>query len=135
MCVPVEPCNTVLPADAARLISPKWCVGAVRYGSVQPDEASPQAARDGEGMLERPRHHVAGQPIHAVVGDADRNPAELILAKAPAWPSTSWPSMSIRGSKRTVAVSAMVLSLGHGGRVPIRGGRIVSHRMRVGLWS
>src|SRR5262245_37594410 len=68
----VEPGDAVLAADAARLVAAERHVGAVRGGAVEADEARAQPAGNGDGPVERARHHVAGEPVDAVVGDPDR---------------------------------------------------------------
>src|SRR5262249_12111073 len=61
----------VLPANAAGLVATERHIATVGGASIDTDEARAQPAGDGQGALQRTRHDVAGQPVEAVVGDAD----------------------------------------------------------------
>src|SRR5437764_1608349 len=67
----LEPSDAVLAADAAVLVAPERHVRAHGHTAVDGDEAGPDAAGDGEGALERPRRDHAGEPVLALVGDAN----------------------------------------------------------------
>src|SRR5205807_5236609 len=68
----LEPGDAVLPADAAVLVAAEWHVGADGHPAVDGDEAGPDAAGDGERALERSRRDHAGEPVLALVGNANR---------------------------------------------------------------
>src|SRR5437764_6917308 len=67
----LEPRNPVLAADAAVLVAAERHVGTDGHPAVDGDEAGPDAAGDGERALERSRRDHAGEPVLALVGDAD----------------------------------------------------------------
>jgi hypothetical protein len=68
----VEAGHAVLPADAAVLVAAEGHVGAVGRAAVDAHEAGLDPTSHGQRMLQRARHHVAGQTVGAVVGDPDR---------------------------------------------------------------
>src|SRR3954467_15647544 len=64
--------QTVLTADAAVLVAAERRVRAVARCSVEPDETRTQPTGYRKGSVQRTRHHVSGEAVHAVVGDPDR---------------------------------------------------------------
>src|SRR3989442_8332331 len=67
----LEPGDAVLAADAAVLVAAERHVGAEGHPAVDGDEAGPYAAGDGERALDRSRRDHAGEPVLALVGDAN----------------------------------------------------------------
>src|ERR1700730_899662 len=68
----VETGHTVLPAHTAVLVSTERRVGAVRRAAVDAHEAGLDPAGHRQRVLQGAGHDVAGQAVHAVVGDPDR---------------------------------------------------------------
>src|SRR5580704_608582 len=66
----LEAGDAVLASDTALLVPAEGHVGEVAGTTVQTDEPGPQFPGHGEGPLQRAGHDVAGQPVEAVVGDA-----------------------------------------------------------------
>ncbi len=73
----VEAGGAVLAADAAGLVAAERRVGAVAGGAVDAEESGAQASGDGQPVFDRAGHHVARQPVRAVV----RDPHRIVLVR------------------------------------------------------